>query len=181
MYIQSSENMPAQCSMLTNVNSQYCCTFRRCQYIAIECGPIASVVFGCCWCCFGCHVKWYVTGSQLTNENDDVNITSLFSYPVKVCECVCVWLSVWRLIVPFLYVPRSWSSGSNSTRARFENDIKFVTYKMLQFEWLAFREFYLRLWWLICCYSICFWRFFCFLTWAQLCMCSAEVLQITIC
>lgn len=35
-------------------------------------------------CCFGCHTKWYVAGSssftqlQLTNQNDDVNITSLF-------------------------------------------------------------------------------------------------------
>lgn len=104
-------------------------------------------------------MKWYVTGSQLTNENDDVNITSLFCIQLclSVSVFVCVWLSVWRLIVPFGHVASV--SGNGDSKIKTKHDLKMISnlwHKMCcRSKWFAFREFYLRLSWLICCYSIC--------------------------
>lgn len=74
-------------SMLTNVNSQYCCTFSKTMSIHIATGLMwfffcRFSVLPCemiCYC--QSHTKHTTVYSHgLTNQNDDVNITSLFFF-----------------------------------------------------------------------------------------------------
>lgn len=92
-------------------------------------------------------------------------------YPVVsvcLCGCVCVIKRVaFNCTIWACSECKRQRRQQNKNQARFENDIKFVTYKMCcRSKWFAFREFYLRLSWLICCYSICCLTFFFFFsTW----------------
>lgn len=145
-------------SMLTNVNSQYCCTFSKMMSIHIERPAQYIITFFCFRCC---HVKWYVTAShtytlRLTNQNVDVNITSLFSNQV-------VWLNVWRLIVRFflslVLLNELWCSKQAIWKWYQNCDKQMLSFRFSRLESFigihCRRRHCCRAAWLIRCYSIC--------------------------